>query len=101
MRMMRTMLWVAVVYGSSFETSAVFGREPTSEASAVPGVVINHSPAASRQYIGSPSIAVLPGGEYVVSHDYFGPGSTRDRTLVFASGDKGQTWGKRAEIQGQ
>src|SRR5207245_592923 len=53
--------------------------------SKVPGVVINHSPASSRQYIGSPGLATLPGGEYVVSHDFFGPGSTHDRTLVFAS----------------
>lgn len=67
----------------------------------VPGVVINHSPAKTKQYLGSPSIAVLPGGVYVVTHDYFGPGSTRDRTLVFASADKGKTWQKRAEIEGQ
>lgn len=71
------------------------------DASSVPGVVINHSPAASRQYVGSPSIAVLPNGEYVASHDLFGAGSTRDTTLVFASRDKGKTWEKRAEIRGQ
>jgi hypothetical protein len=71
------------------------------EPAKVPGVLINHSPARTRQYIGSPSLAVLPGGDHVVSHDYFGPGSTRDRTLVFGSTDQGQTWAKRAEIQGQ
>jgi hypothetical protein len=67
----------------------------------VPGVVIDYSPAKSRQYIGSPSIAVLPGGEYVASHDFFGPGSTRDRTAVFASADRGKTWTKRSDIVGQ
>lgn len=67
----------------------------------VPGVVIDYSPAKSRQYIGSPSIAVLPGGEYVASHDFFGPGSTRDRTAVFASSDRGKTWTKRSDIVGQ
>jgi hypothetical protein len=62
---------------------------------------VDHSPAITRQYIGSPSIAVLPGGEYVVSHDLFGPGSTRDRTHILASADRGKTWVRRAEIIGQ
>lgn len=66
-----------------------------------PGVVIDHSPAATKQYIGSPALAVLPDGTYVVSHDFFGPGSTRDRTVVFASADRGTTWRRRAEITGQ
>src|SRR3954451_3798212 len=68
---------------------------------APPGFVIDHSPARSRQYIGSPSIAVLPSGDYVASHDFFGPGSTRDTTVVFASKDKGKTWQKRATVKGQ
>lgn len=66
-----------------------------------PGVVIDHSPAKSMQYIGSPSLAVLPDGEYVASHDFFGPGSTRDTTVVFGSKDQGATWEKRATIKGQ
>lgn len=66
-----------------------------------PGVVVAHSPASSRQYLGSPGLAVLPGGEYVASHDLFGPGSTGDRTRVFASADRGQAWSLRAEIVGQ
>lgn len=67
----------------------------------VPGVVIDYSPAASRQYIGSPSIAVLPNGEYIASHDFFGPGSTYSKMVVFGSRDKGQRWEKRAELEGQ
>jgi hypothetical protein len=66
-----------------------------------PGVVVAHSPASSRQYIGSPGLAVLPSGEYLAAHDWFGPGSTADRTRVFASADRGQTWSPRAEITGQ
>jgi hypothetical protein len=73
----------------------------TFAATAPPGVVIDHSPARSKQYIGSPSIAVLPSGEYVASHDFFGPGSTRDTTVLFASKDRGKTWQKRATLQGQ
>ena len=59
-----------------------------------PGVVIAHSPAASRTYIGSPGIAVLPDGSYVASHDHFGPGSTWNRTFVHASKDRGATWSR-------
>jgi hypothetical protein len=66
-----------------------------------PGVVIDHSPAKSMQYIGSASLAVLPSGEYVASHDFFGPGSTRDRTVVFGTKDNGATWEKRATIKRQ
>lgn len=68
---------------------------------APPGVVVAHSPAASKQYIGSPGLAVLPNGEYVASHDFFGPGSTRDVTTVYGSQDRGTTWAKIATIKGQ
>lgn len=66
-----------------------------------PGVTIAHSPAKSKQYIGSPSIAVLPNGEYVASHDLFMAGDNGDRTHVFASTDKGKSWKHRSEIVGQ
>jgi hypothetical protein len=66
-----------------------------------PGVVIDFSPTADKQYIGSPSIAVLPDGAYVASHDFFSPGNMGDRTHVFRSTDCGQTWTKAAELTGQ
>lgn len=69
----------------------------------VPGVVIDHSPAASGIYIGSPSLAVLTNGDYVASHDEFGPKST-EQTLavshVFRSADRGQSWRKVATLKG-
>lgn len=68
--------------------------------STVPGVVIDHLPAASQQYIGSPSIAILPDGTYIASHDIFGPGSKFSQTAVFASADRGQSWQRRATIDG-
>lgn len=68
---------------------------------APPGTVVAHSPAKSKQYVGSPSIAVLPNGEYVASHDLFMAGDNGDRTFVFGSTDKGKTWAQRAEIVGQ
>jgi len=69
-----------------------------------PGVVINQSPARLGIYIGSPSIAVLPNGEYVASHDYFrhtGSGkSLQNEMVVFGSDDQGATWQKRSELKG-
>jgi hypothetical protein len=69
---------------------------------AVPGVVIDHSPAASGIYIGSPSLAVLTNGDYGASHDEFGPKSTehsRAVSHIFQSRD-GAHWKKIATIDG-
>jgi len=66
-----------------------------------PGVVIDHRDAASGEYIGSPSIAILADGTFVASHDFFGPKTTRDKTVVFASTDRGAHWEHRADIDGQ
>lgn len=65
-----------------------------------PGVVVAHSPASTRQYLGSPSLAVLPDGALVLSHDFFGPGSTADTVHVYRSGDRGEHWTRLAEIRG-
>lgn len=70
----------------------------------VPGVVIDHVPAASGLYVGSPSIAILPGGDYVASHDLFGPKSAemqRATSRVFRSSDRGLTWRQVSTIEGQ
>jgi hypothetical protein len=66
-----------------------------------PGVVIDFEPASSRRYIGSPSIVVLPGGEYIASHDLFGPGTGSDTSEIFISRDQGRTWQQRATLRGQ
>lgn len=82
---------------SSAATAAPLATNP------VPGVVIDHSPASSGLYIGSPSIAVLTNGDYVASHDFFGPKSDefiRARSVVFRSADRGASWHKVSEIQG-
>ncbi|MFA6960771.1 MAG: autotransporter-associated beta strand repeat-containing protein [Opitutaceae bacterium] len=68
-----------------------------------PGVVISYqaSPSSLDQlfgndvYIADPDIVVLPNGNYIASHSYFGSGSTEDTaaiTRVFRSTDKGATW---------
>ncbi len=78
-------------------TAAIAAEPPAT----VPGVVIDHVPASSGLYVGSPSIAVLPGGGYVASHDFFGPKSGEfksARTAVFGSADRGKTWKKLSEV---
>ncbi len=78
-------------------------EEPRPDLSQVPGVVIDHSPAASGRYVGSPSIAILPDGSYVASHDFFGPKSTEHQSAnsaVFRSEDRGKTWQQVARING-
>lgn len=69
----------------------------------VPGVVIDYSPAASGIYVGSPSLAVLTNGDYVASHDEFGPKSTEHShavSHVFQSHDRGLTWKRVSTIDG-
>ncbi len=89
----RRFILSVLIFLSVFSVSA--------KSDAVPGVVINHVSATNKAYIGSPSIAVLPNGNYVVSHDLFGPGSTRNKTLVFLSSDKGTTWKQISELTSQ
>ena len=74
------------------------------ETSTPPGVVVNHICKESGKYIGSPSLCVLPDGSYIASHDEFGPRSSEFRsaqTLIFQSKDRGITWIKIAQIDGQ
>ena len=88
----------------------VFSQEATMEKtkqqdhSSVPGVIIDYSPAESGKYIGSPSIAVLPNGHYIASHDFFGPGTpfrTGARSSIFRSEDAGKTWEHVTDLKPQ
>lgn len=69
---------------------------------APPGVIIDYSPAASGLYIGSPSIVFLTNGNYLASHDFFGPKSAEfeaPNSAVFRSSDRGVTWKKLATLK--
>lgn len=69
---------------------------------APPGTVIDYSPSASGLYIGSPSIVILPNGDYLASHDFFGPNSAEfdsPKTAVFSSADRGQSWRKLTTLR--
>lgn len=73
------------------------------KAQEVPGTIICHQPAETKQYIGSPSLVILPNGDYVASHDFFGPGSTewtQAVTRIFTSKDKGKSWQQISTITG-
>ena len=79
------------------------GAADAADFTRVPGVVIDHSPQSSGKYIGSPSLAVLPDGAYVASHDLFGPKSgehERAWSAVFRSRDRGRNWRKVSDIHG-
>jgi hypothetical protein len=68
---------------------------------APPGIVVDHSPASSGLYIGSPSIVILPNGHYLASHDFFGPKSAEfeaPTSAVFDSADRGESWKKIATL---
>jgi len=70
-------------------------------ATAPPRAVIDHQPAQTGRHVGSPSIVILPNGDYVSSHDLFGQGSTQSTssvTRVFRSTDRGLTWRQAAEF---
>jgi len=69
----------------------------------VPGVIVSHLPAHAKQYIGSPSLAIMPNGDYIASHDIFGPGSSeyvQAVSRIYISKDKGQSWYQISEIKG-
>ena len=67
----------------------------------VPGTVIHHVPAATRNYVGCPSIVALPSGRYVASHSYFGHGATNTDSFVYRSEDRGRSWQRIANLEGQ
>ncbi|WP_206367994.1 sialidase family protein [Sphingobacterium psychroaquaticum] len=69
----------------------------------VPGTVVHYQPASTQKYIGSPSLVILPNGDYVASHDFFGPQSSEWQqavTTVYRSKNKGRSWKKVSEING-
>ncbi len=84
--------------------SAIAG-EATDSFPQVPGVVINHKPASTGVYVGAPSIAILPGRDYVMSHNFTsiqkGDHGKVHKTAVFRSADKGLSWEFLTEIDNQ
>jgi hypothetical protein len=46
-------------------------------------------------------LAVLENGDYIASHDWFGPGTEYNTTAVLVSKDKGENWRLLTEIKNQ
>lgn len=66
-----------------------------------PGTVIAHSPVASKKYIGSPSLLILPNGNYLASHDFFGPKIKQAETFVYKSANRGISWQLISNVKNQ
>ena len=68
--------------------------------------VLRTQDAATRTYLGSPSIVRLPDGGLLATHDYFGPGAPRNHereehlSSVYRSRDDGRTWTSFTHIAG-
>jgi hypothetical protein len=95
---------VALLLACSLPLLTVIASGQTPNFSSVPGTVISHSPKSSNKYIGSPSITILPNGDFVAAHDFFGPASSETSnpiTQVFRSTDDGQTWTFASSMSGQ
>ncbi len=65
---------------------------------------VKYQDAATRTYLGSPSIVRTPSGDLLVTHDYFGRGCPRNHedeehlTSVYRSSDEGATWSNVTHI---
>lgn len=66
-----------------------------------PGIVIDKSPDPDSVYVGCPSIVILPNGNYVASHSWFGPATLENETVIFRSADEGKHWQKLCKLTGQ
>lgn len=70
------------------------------EAVDLPGVAVDYSADPANIYLMSPSVARLPDGTWVVSHDQGGPGMPAGtRTMVLESRDDGVNWTLLAVVE--
>ncbi len=96
----RTHTFLALLLGFS-RPCLWFSRASDAVPPVVPGTVIDHIPAASGRFVGSPSIVILTNGDYLASHDIFGPNSgsaDRATTVIFHSADRGTKWREIARV---
>ncbi len=63
-----------------------------------PGVVIDYYDPANGMYVSSPSIVILPNGDYIASHDQ-SPGAIS--THILRSQNKGADWTWLTQLPGQ
>ncbi len=97
----RIVAWVSIVLCSIFIITGCASKDVYTPP---PGVVVTYSAPSSGLYMGSPSLAILPDGSYVASHDFFGPNSKEaddSKSRIFRSTDKGKTWKLIATLEKQ
>jgi hypothetical protein len=88
----------------AFGLQAVHGQN----FSLVPGEVIDYVEAPNffeklfnqEVYIGSPSITIMPNGDYIASHDLFDNGTNENQVRVFRSTNKGTSWTQQSTVTG-
>lgn len=106
-RLLICCLWLLIPVASSLGCSRESDEalpDGKNQLPTVPGVVVDHITKDTETYVGSPSLCILPNGDYIASHDLFGPKANTGKmgtTLVFRSSDKGQHWEQIARIGGQ
>lgn len=88
-----------------FVKHTIFSQTTQADFSLVPGTVVHHSPKTSGESIGSPSIVIMPNGDYLVSLS-FSSIELRDRgdihnTAIYKSTDKGESLQLQAKINNQ
>lgn len=94
---MRTIRIPAILFITLLAASQCFADSIQERDSLPPGVVIHNAPAVTHNYIGSPSIVIMPDGTYIASHDYFG--KKLSDTYVYMSKDRGNTWAQIAHLK--
>ncbi len=93
--------YAILLFGVAFNSGRCGDGVSSPATASVPGVVIDHRPAKLKCFIGSPSLAILANGNYVAAHDFFGSGTTRNRTALFVSTNRGAAWQSLGEMSGQ
>ncbi len=92
-RRLGIVLLAAALAGGMVQAAAPLGS--------VPGTVIAASSNSSTVFLGSPSLAILPGGAYAASYDIGGKNPRAGHTVICASSDRGQSWTQLAELTAQ
>lgn len=103
---MLSVLMVMLLTIFSLSTFAQSKIEGANAFDNVPGTVLGYKAGSSRIYLGSPSICVLPNGDYIASNDFFGPNpdareNGKSITRIYRSDDKGASWTILTDIVGQ
>ena len=75
--------------------------DPSRVTSDLACTVVAYQSPATGWYIGSPSLAILPDGAYVASHDLFGGVSSKRTTYVYRSENRGATWAFASAVTNQ